>query len=70
MEKISTVIVYREWTKDVCFYVSRLPCDGGVDYGYTTKGGEAKQLTIRQAKAFFAHCEDVGARWFGSIPGL
>jgi len=49
------------------WYVSELPARGA-DWGYTTDRAKAIRATRQTAKRFFAMCENVSCRWFGSQP--
>lgn len=53
-------IAYRSQQNGRIMYVTELPGDGGVDYGYGNDARKAKRLSEREAKAFVKYVRHVG----------
>ena len=54
---------YRIWSVRPyrCYWVSQLPGDGGVDWGYTERSAEAITLTPYWQRRFAADCKRVNS---------
>jgi hypothetical protein len=54
-------IAYRQWQPGIFLYISNLPGDGGVDWGYHPSPARALALSPYWQRRFRRFCLDIGA---------